>query len=150
MKQLFAVLCIGLLFSAPSALAADHQVRMLNKGSNGKPMQYEPAYLKIAPGDTVTFLSETRGHNVQSIKGMIPNQAEPFKSRLSKDVTLKFDEPGLYGYKCQPHYTLGMVGLIQVGDDPQNLAEFKSVKLRGKVKAEFAELLGQVKTAQIN
>jgi plastocyanin len=38
------------------ALAADHQVQMSNKDSEGRAMQFEPAFLKVAPGDTVTFV----------------------------------------------------------------------------------------------
>jgi plastocyanin len=37
------------LFSAIPALAADNQVKMLNKDSEGRAMQFEPAFIKIAP-----------------------------------------------------------------------------------------------------
>ena len=57
---------VGLMLAVP-ALAEDHQVQMLNKDSEGRAMQFEPAFLKIAPGDTVTFIAATKGHNSESI-----------------------------------------------------------------------------------
>ncbi|MGR3746473.1 plastocyanin/azurin family copper-binding protein [Paracoccus sp. R12_2] len=35
---------------------------------------------------------------------------------------MTFEAPGFYGIKCSPHYTMGMVMLVQVGDgDPDKL-----------------------------
>ena len=48
------ILPLGLL-AAASAHAAEHEVKMLDIGSDKEPMVFEPAVLKIAPGDTVTF-----------------------------------------------------------------------------------------------
>ena len=45
--------------------------------------------------------------------------------------------------KCVPHYGLGMVALIVVGN-PTNLEQAKTVKQPGKAKAAFADLLAQV------
>lgn len=84
--------------------------------SNNGPMVYEPQFLSIAPGDTVVFVSEQPGHNAATINGMIPEGAEPFKSKLGQDFTVKLTEPGLYGIKCSPHYSMGMVMLIEVGE----------------------------------
>ena len=135
---------IMLIASASPVWATEHIVEMLNRGLNGQPLQYEPAFLKIEPGDSVTFKSVNPGHNVVSINGMLPDGAEPFRSRLSQDVTITFDQPGLYGYKCQPHYAMGMVGLIQVGDDISNLDAAQSVRAPGRAGALFEELFSQV------
>jgi plastocyanin len=43
------------------AWAAEVEVKLLNKGSDGGMMVFEPAYVKIAPGDTVKFLSADGG-----------------------------------------------------------------------------------------
>ena len=102
------------LFVPVSALAADHQVRM--KGSGTQSMDFEPAFLRIAPGDTVTFLPDAAGHNVGSIDGMSPAGAEPWVSSIDQQVTVTFNIEGLHGYQCPPHLETGMVGLIQVGD----------------------------------
>lgn len=135
---------VAMLVSVGQAAAADHVVEMLNRGSNGQPMQFEPAFLKVEPGDTVTFKSVRPGHNVVSIDGMLPDGAEPFRSRMSQDVTITFDQPGVYGYKCLPHYGMGMVGVIQVGDDSSNLEAAKAVRAPGRAGALFKELFAQV------
>ena len=49
---------------------------------------------------------------------MIPEVAEPWKGKINEEITVTFTQEGIYGYKCQPHFGLGMVGLIQVGETP--------------------------------
>jgi len=147
MRVIAIVLAFLTLAAAPS-LAAEHEVKMLNKGSNGKTMEFEPAFLRIEPGDTVTFVAEDKGHNVESIKGMLPEGVEKFKSRINRDFTMTFETPGLYGYKCTPHYATGMVGLIQVGDAPTNVDAVKSIKQRGRSKKRFKELFEEFEAQQ--
>ena len=132
------------LFTLP-AFAAEHVVNMVNKDSNGVRMQFEPAFLTIAPGDSVVFKSIKKGHNVVSIKGMIPVGVKAFKSKLSKDFTMTFTAEGVYGIKCQPHVAMGMVGLIQVGDNPSNVEAARSVKHRGKSKKRFDKLFARLR-----
>ena len=127
-----------------SAFAADHEVRMLNKGPEGQPMQFDPAFLKIAPGDTVTFVPVDKGHNSETIVGMIPEGAETWKGKMNEEVKVTFSTEGIYGYKCTPHFGMGMVGLIQVGDSTDNLDAAQTAKLPGKAKTRMAELMGQV------
>ncbi len=133
-KTLLTVIALGGL--AAPALAADYEVHMLNKGEAGA-MVFEPAYLAIQPGDTVTFLPTDKGHNVETIKDMIPEGAEVFKSKINENFTVTFDVPGLYGLKCTPHYAMGMVGLIVVGDGHENLDAFKAVNVPKKVGERF-------------
>ncbi len=130
----------GLLLAAGIAGAAEFDVKMLNKGAAGA-MVFEPAMVKIAPGDSVHFIATDKGHDAMSIPGMIPDGAEPFEGKLSEDLTVTFTAPGVYGFKCKPHYAMGMVGLVVVGD-PVNLDAAKGVKQVGKAKKVFAELLG--------
>ena len=125
-----------------SAAAADFEIKMLNKGQNGA-MVFEPASLKIAKGDTVTFVATDKSHNAESVKGMLPEGAEPFKGKINEEIVVSLDKEGVYGVKCQPHYGMGMVALIEVGT-PVNLEEAKAVKQTGKAKTAFAELFGQV------
>jgi pseudoazurin len=140
MAVVAATLLAGMAFGALSAAAAEHQVQMLNKGTYG-PMAFEPSFLKIAPGDTVRFLATDKGHNVLSIEGMSPNGAAPFKGKMNEDITVTFDQPGVYGFECKPHYGMGMVGLIVVGD-PVNLADAQAVPHKGKAKKRFETLFG--------
>ena len=146
-KTLLMAAGVAALFAAGpgAAVAADHEVKMLTRGTAGM-MVFEPPYLKVAPGDTVTFKSVNPSHNAETIPGMLPEGAQPFKGALSKDVTVTFEKEGIYGYKCMPHYGMGMVGLIQVGDDTGNVDAARAVKHPGKAKTVMAELLGKAGT----
>ncbi|PIO97213.1 pseudoazurin [Pleomorphomonas carboxyditropha] len=125
------------------ATAADYQVKMLNKGAKGV-MVFEPDLVKIQPGDTVTFVSTDAGHDAMSIPGMLPDGAQPFEGKIGKDVTVTFTQPGVYGVKCKPHYVMGMVALVVVGDPSSNLEAAKKVKNPGKAGKLFTELLGSL------
>lgn len=125
-----------------AAQAADHQVKMLNKGEKGS-MVFEPDFVLAAPGDTVTFVPTDKSHNAESIKGMIPEGAEPFKGKTNEQVVVTLGADGVYGVKCLPHYGMGMVALIVVGK-PVNLEAAKAVKQTGKSKKVFEQLFAAV------
>lgn len=146
MKTFVSVLAV-LAMTAP-ALAADYQVLMLNKDSTGRTMQFEPAYLHIAPGDTVTFVPADKGHNAETILDLIPADADTWKGKTNQELTVTFTAEGYYAYKCMPHFAMGMVGLIRVGDDPANLQDIVSAKLPPRAVARMAELLAQTGTAR--
>jgi pseudoazurin len=123
------------------ATAADFQVKMLNKGAKGM-MVFEPDVLKVQPGDTVTFVSTDPGHDAMSVPGMLPDGAQPFEGQIGKDAKVTFTQPGVYGVKCKPHYVMGMVAVVVVGDAAPNLEAAKAAKNPGKAGKVFAELLG--------
>ncbi|WP_064686386.1 pseudoazurin [Rhizobium bangladeshense] len=130
----------ALIASAAPLMAADHQVQMLNKGSDGA-MVFEPGFLKIAPGDTVTFVPTDKSHNVETFKGLIPDGVAEFKSKPNEPYQAKFDVPGAYVLKCTPHAGMGMVALIQVGDSPANIEAVKIAKVPNMVRKRLdAEL----------
>jgi pseudoazurin len=129
----------SLTLAAMPAGAAEHEVQMLNKGAEGA-MVFEPSLLKIAPGDTVRFLATDKGHNVLSIEGMSPEGAAPFRGKMNEEMVVMFEKPGVYGFECKPHYGMGMVGLVIVGD-ALNLTEAKAVPQKGKAKKRFEQLL---------
>ncbi len=130
------------------AQAADFEVLMLNKGTDGKTMGFSPSFLAVEPGDTVTFIPVDRGHNAESILGMIPESAEHWKGRVDERLTITFTEPGLYGFKCNPHLAMGMVGLIEVGNDRSNLNALMNVRLPGKSQARMMELFAKTSPRQ--
>lgn len=127
---------------ATPALAAEVEVKMLNKGAEGL-MVFEPALVRIAPGDVVKFLPIDKGHNVETIKGMLPEGAEPFAGKMNEEVKVTFDKPGAYGVKCKPHYGMGMVGLIVVGD-AANADSAMTVAHPGRAKQIFAKLFDRM------
>lgn len=144
-KVLFTTIAISGLMLVP-AFAANFEVHMLNKGDAGT-MVFEPALTQIAPGDTVTFIPTDKGHNAETILGMLPDSAESFKGKIGQEVVVTFDVPGSYGVKCTPHLAMGMVALVVVGDQPANLEALKAVKLPKKAlerfEAAYAELAAQ-------
>lgn len=147
MNKIFSMALIAsAMMLTNAAYAADHQVQMLNKGEKGT-MVFQPDYIVAAPGDTVTFIPTDKSHDAESIKGMIPEGAEPFKGKINQEVTVTVDKEGVYGVKCTPHYGMGMVALIVVGK-PVNLEEAKKVKHNGKAKKVMSELLAQVEAGQ--
>lgn len=141
MKRM-CVFLMALLVALPvPAVAADVSVEMLNKAPNSKERNvFEPALIRIEPGDTVTWVSRDRGHNVEFVRGAVPSGVKPFRSALSKDASYTFTEPGVYVYKCTPHYGMGMVGVVVVGE-PVNLVDVQGKKYPGKAKNRVAELL---------
>lgn len=134
MKIRYALLAtIALAFAAP-AVAADFEVHMLNKGKDGA-MVFEPAGLKIAPGDSVNFIPTDKSHNAESIDGLAPEGAAKFKGKVNEAIKVTFDQPGIYGVKCNPHFGMGMVAAIVVGDGtPANMEAFKAFKLPAKAR----------------
>ena len=138
----FAAVTLLAFLGATPALAANFEIKMLNKGEAGA-MVFEPAFVKVAPGDTVTFVPTDKGHNAETIKDMMPDGAEPFRGGMGKEVVVTFTEPGAYGIKCQPHFAMGMVALVVVGDAPANLEAIKAVKTPKKVQERFEPLFAQ-------
>ena len=133
----------ALIASAAPLMAADHQVQMLNKGADGA-MVFEPGFLKIAPGDTVTFVPTDKSHNVETFKGLIPDGGAEFKSKPNEQYQAKFDAPGAYVLKCTPHVGMGMIALIQVGDSPANLEAIKTAKVPNMVRKRLDADLAQI------
>lgn len=142
-----ALAMAGSVAMAMPGWAAEHEIKMLNKGSDGETMVFEPAFLKVEPGDTVIFVPTDKSHNAESITTMTPEGGATFKSKVNDEVTVTLDVPGVYGIKCLPHYAMGMVALIQVGDDPANVEEARAVKHPGKARVRMEALFGELEAA---
>ena len=124
-------LALGLSVFGVFTSAANHEVRMLNSGTEGF-MVFEPAVVKAAVGDTVTFKATDMAHNSASIEGMIPEGANSWNGAMSQDITVTVSKKGIYVYQCTPHSMMAMVGVIQVGGSLSNMdsiqAKVASVK----------------------
>lgn len=137
-----AALALAAILSAPVA-AAEVEVRMLNKGAAGM-MVFEPALVTVQPGDSVRFVPVDKGHNAQSIDGMIPDGATPFEGKRDEEIVVTFDEEGVYGFECKPHVGMGMVGVVVVGDAAAADDALAAAKLKGKGKKVMEGLLAQL------
>jgi pseudoazurin len=133
---------LAAILLATAAFSETFEIKMLNKGSDGA-MVFEPAFVKAAVGDIITFTSTDKGHNVESIEGMLPEGVAAFKSKMSEDFSLTVATEGVYGIKCTPHYSMGMVALIQVGA-PANLQTAAAVPHKGKAKTRFEALFANI------
>jgi pseudoazurin len=144
--KLLLPIAVATLASVGAAHAAEYAMNTMNMSAHGM-FRLEPALLKIAPGDTVHFIAKDKGHDVESIAGMLPDGAQPFKGDMNKDLSVTFTKPGVYGIKCNPHYGMGMVALVVVGDPAVNLKTAEAVSQPGKAKQAFADLFKQVDIA---
>jgi len=141
MKKLILTLCI--LFFSQQSFGADQTIEMLNKLGK-EHMVYSKKIVNIEVGDTVFWKSVKPGHNVEFIKGGVPEGVGKFRSSLSKDTEYKFEIPGIYAYWCTPHKGMGMIGFVVVGNDKSNLEAVKNIKYLGKSKKIAEELISSL------
>ncbi|WJH40454.1 pseudoazurin [Aliirhizobium terrae] len=138
------VLAAGMSLLALPALAAEIEIKMMNKGTDGQAMVFEPAAVKAAPGDTIKFVAVDKGHDAASLPGLVPDGVAAIKGKMSQDLSVTVDQPGAYVFKCTPHFGMGMVALVVVGDAPANIDAVKAAKMPKKAKdrldAEIANL----------
>lgn len=102
---------------------------------------FDPMVLKINPGDTVSWTNMS-GHNVHFEAGNIPEDAETWQTPIGNDVNRTFDKEGLYLYKCDPHFALGMVGALIVGT-PDNVAQVEQ-NAQGMYKRALAKAMKEI------
>ena len=137
------IISFFILITSQSVFAADQTIEMLNKLGKEN-MVYSKKIVNIEVGDTVFWKSTKPGHNVEFIKGGVPEGVEKFRSSLSKDTEYKFEIPGIYAYWCTPHKGMGMIGFVVVGNDKSNLEAVKNIKFMGKSKKIAAELINSL------
>lgn len=126
-RKLLPIVCAGAaLMAAGQAVAAEHTVRMLNSGPGGT-MVFSPAVVHARPGDTIRYVPTDPGHNAETIAGMIPAGVTVQRGPMGREFVLRVTQPGVYGIKCAPHYSMGMVGLVIVGDGSANRAAAQTV-----------------------
>lgn len=143
MRKLTMLAAVTAILMASGATAAEIEVKMLNKGADGGMMVFEPAFVKVEAGDTVKFIATDKSHNAETIKGMLPDGAPTFLGKMNEDVVVKFEQAGVYGVKCAPHYGMGMVAMVVVGT-PMNVDQARAIPQIGKAKQAFAALFSKL------
>ena len=131
------------LFLTSNSFAADVTIEMLNKLGK-ESMVYSEKVVRIDVGDTVFWKSTDAGHNVEFIKGGVPEGVEKFKTKFSKDAQYTFKVPGIYAYWCTPHKSMGMIGFVVVGNDKSNLEDIKKIKYYSRSKKIAPELINSL------
>ena len=86
----------------------------------------EVAHIDV--GDTIEWYPDEDGHNVEFLAG--PDiDSLPAKSKLNAFHSIVFEIPGVYLYQCTPHGNSGMIGLVIVGNNFDNLEDIKKIPL---------------------
>lgn len=130
----------ALSVSSAKAFAGETHVVEMRNAAPDDPTEanvFTPPILEIDIGDSVLFKVVDKGHNSASKRGMIPEGAEPWNGGIDEEIEITFTVEGTYGYICLPHYQMGMVGLILVGDYTVSLEEAKKVRQRGDAAKAF-------------
>ena len=128
----------GMVLSAKAEEKEPLIIEMLNKRGKEK-MLYGQDVVKIEVGQTITWTPDSKGHNVQFVS--VPEGVEKVKSKLSKEFSYTFEQEGVYLYVCTPHASMGMIGVVVVGESDVNLDEVLDYKFRGKSKKKFKKIV---------
>jgi pseudoazurin len=131
---------------ASAEAAATFEVHMKNSGGAG-PMVFEPMLTRVAAGDTVKFIPTDRGHNAETITDILPEGAEPFEGKIGQEIDVTFTVPGVYGIKCLPHFAMGMVALVVVGDPEVNLEGAKTARLPARARERIDAVISEIETS---
>ncbi len=144
-KNVFILMILFFLtnLTFSNSMAANVEIEMLNKQGK-ESMVYSQKIVRVNVGESILWKASSKGHNVEFIKGGVPEGVEKFKSKFNKDVEYKFDIPGIYAYWCTPHKTMGMIGFVVVGDDKSNLEDIKKLRFSGKSKKLAKELFNSL------
>lgn len=135
---------VVLALLAQPAFAKDITVKMKNQGAAGGIMVFEPAYVSAAVGDKIHFVPTDPGHNAGPITGMVPDGVDEPAGAMNKEYVLTLSKPGLYGIKCTPHFSMGMVALVKAGKGAApNAASAAAVKLPPLAAKRMVPLLAQ-------
>ena len=137
---IFMLVCFmgGMVLSAKAEEKEPLIIEMLNKRGKDK-MLYGQDVARIEVGQTITWTPDSKGHNVQFVS--VPEGVEKVKSKLSKEFSYTFEQEGVYLYVCTPHASMGMIGMVIVGESDVNLDEVLDYKFRGKSKKKFKKIV---------
>jgi len=120
MRAILLLFGIMMLAISGSGVAAETETHTVE----ARAVSFDPMVIKIQPGDTVAWTNMT-GHNSNSMgdeQGLIPEGGKSWKSQIGQNYSVTLETEGVYIYKCDPHYAMGMVGAIIVGE-PVNIDE---------------------------
>lgn len=136
---IFMLVCFmgGMVLSAKAEEKEPLIIEMLNKRGKEK-MLYGQDVARVDVGQTITWTPDSKGHNVQFVS--VPEGVEKVKSKLSKEFSYTFEQEGVYLYVCTPHASMGMIGVVVVGESDVNLDEVLNYKFRGKSKKKFKKI----------
>lgn len=107
---IWATLAATLALPAFPAGAADSEVAVGN-------FFYRAAYVRVDPGDTVTWRLEDGSNHTVTTRADAPVGFDSGELAPGQTFAVTFTEPGRYRYRCRIHRNLGQNGVVQVGPD---------------------------------
>ncbi len=118
------------------------EVEMLTRDPDTGRQVFKPGLVRAKVGDTIVFKPTDPTHQSQSIDDMIPAGVTGWQGAINEEVSYVVPAPGIYGYKCNPHYAAGMIGLIIVEGEGMeaNLEAAKGVTHPGLAGKAFEAL----------
>ena len=132
------LLAASVTLSSMGAYAADVTIKAVG-------VKYDPAIVEVGTGDQISW-TNMASHNVETLQGLVPEGTKKINTKVGDDVSLKFDKPGIYVYKCTPHWGSRMGGILIVGqpEDAMKTAEAYLEKIE-KEKGDLLPAKGLVK-----
>lgn len=140
--SMIAVALVAALVAVAPAAAETFKVEMRNRGEKGS-MVFEPDFLALKPGDSIKFIATHKSHNAASIDGMVPDGYAGFKGKINEEIEVTFDQPGFYGIKCSPHFGMGMVMLVKVGEAELTEA-IRKVEVPARARPRFDDIFARI------
>lgn len=122
------------------------EIADLLAGATG--FRFEPAGLRVSPGDVVLYSAETPDHGVTAYherhgrQNRVPDGVEPISSPIvpvGGYWLYRFEEEGVYDLYCPPHEPFGMVHRVVVTAEEGDAAE-PSVEDTGRPPQETNNL----------
>lgn len=137
----------------PPSDTSEAGVQIVHLRTDGDKNYFDPAFIRVKPGEKVRWVNEggvhaTASYSLDNQKGRgIPEGAAGWNSGLLTDVGATFEvtftQAGTYAYFCLPHESLGMVGVVVVGDGPAGLSQdFLNGLQFDAVRQELAKQIG--------
>ncbi|KAE9628808.1 hypothetical protein FEE96_15315 [Parasedimentitalea maritima] len=105
--------------------------------------RFDPPLVQLEPGEALVFLNSRGQHTVHSVPQLWPADRDPVAISNKPRVEVQFDEPGVYGLRCNRHGQYGMAMLVVVGDGGGVTsidAEVEEMRAHKKEKQAFLDL----------
>ena len=132
----------GAMLVAWLSTAASAQEMVIRMGGPDGEIGIFPEITYVEVGETVRFRSTGHMHASRSINTMCPSDVS-WRARIGEDVVVRFDEAGIYAFKCAAHYAMGMVGLVVVGGSTELDEEAREARHPPAAQEQLERLLAE-------
>ena len=109
----FVFLVLLFLSGQLLAEAAIHSVEAVDY-RDYQSLFFDPHFISIRSGDSIAFTVNNFDHQPQSV--FIPDGARHWQAENGENITVQFDQEGVYIFDCHYHNVMGMAGVVLVGD----------------------------------